>query len=229
MRGERTDRILPTRHDRWTPSESLIRPTSGKTMMYTVAVLAVLPFVVWYIDDSVKQFILSVQSSWGLAVASAITVMGFGLADAAIAATLLVIGLKCRKLREAVAGRLGLYAVIVGGLSGQVLKNLFCRSRPLTERSGQFFVEFPCLGKGSGFISFPSGHSVTAFALAFVLARAYPRYAVVFYGLAGLVALSRIYLARHFASDVLAGAAIGILAGWFVCRFMISSPVHGHT
>lgn len=60
---------------------------------------------------------------------------------------------------------------------------------------------------------------MTAFALAFVLARAYPRYAVLFYGLAGLVAVSRVYLAKHFPSDVVAGAAIGLLAGWITCRF----------
>jgi undecaprenyl-diphosphatase len=143
----------------------------------------------------------------------------------------LVIGLRAGKPREAIAGKFGLFAVIVGGLAVQVLKHLFCRSRPLplTEQSGQFFVDFPCLGKGAGLISFPSGHSVTAFALAFVLSRAYPRYGVLFYGLAGLVALSRVYLAKHFPSDVVAGAAIGLLAGWITCRFSVFSPVHGHT
>lgn len=119
--------------------------------------------------------------------------------------------------------------MVVSSLSGQLFKHLFCRARPLTEKSGQFFSEFPCLGKGAGFISFPSGHAVTAFALAFVLARAYPRYMLLFYGLAGLVALSRVYLAKHFPSDVVAGAAVGILAGWIVCRFAAFSPVHGHT
>ena len=48
-------------------------------------------------------------------------------------------------------------------------------------------------------------------------------------GLAVLVALSRVYLAKHFPSDVVAGAAIGLLAGWITCRFSIFSPVHGRT
>jgi membrane-associated phospholipid phosphatase len=215
--------------DRSKPSGSLARSFDGKVLGYTIALFVALPFLVWYIDGSVTTFILSVQSDWGLMVATAITAIGYGLADAAIAATLWVIGLKAGRPREAVAGRLGLFAVILGSLFGQVLKNLFCRSRPLAEKSGQFFVDFPCLGKGSGFISFPSGHSVTAFALAFVLSRVYPRYASLFYGLAVLVAISRVYLAKHFPSDVVAGAAVGILASWIVCRVAAFSPVHEYT
>ena len=215
--------------DRSKPSGSLARSFDGKVLGCATALFAALPLLVRYVDGSMTTFILSVQSDWGLTVATAITAIGYGLADAAIAATLLVIGLKAGRPREAAVGRLGLFAVIVASVFGQVLKNLFCRSRPLAERSGQFFVDFPCLGKGAGFISFPSGHSVTAFALAFVLSRAYPRYASLFYGLAVLVAISRVYLAKHFPSDVVAGAAIGILAGWIVCRFAAFSPMHGRT
>ena len=211
------------------PFGPLGRSFDSKVLGYIIALFAVLPFLVLYIDGSVKTFILSVQSDWGLMMAGAITTLGYGPVAAAVAVALLIIGLMLRMPREAVAGRVGLLAVMLGGLSGQVVKNLFCRSRPLAEKSGQFFVEFPCLGKGSGFISFPSGHSVTAFAMAFVLSRAYPRYAFLFYGLAGLVALSRVYLAKHFPSDVVAGAALGLLAGWIVCRFSAFSPVHGHT
>ena len=205
------------------------RSRDNRALGCIAALFCALPFLVLYIDGSLKTFIPSIQNQWGLRVASAVTALGYGLTDASIAAILLVIGLKVGKYREAVAGRLGLFAVIVASLSVQVLKNLFCRARPLTARSGQFFSEFPCLGKGAEFISFPSGHSVTAFALAFVLSRAYPRYAFLFYGLAGLVALSRVYLAKHFPSDVVAGAAIGLLAGWIVCRLTAFSLVHGHT
>jgi len=216
-------------HHYQTSSGPLARSFDRKVFGYIAASLAVLPFLVLYVDGPAKSFVVSVQSDWGLQVATVITTMGYGLADAAIAGTLFVIGLMAGKPREALAGRLGLFAVIISGLFGQLFKHLFCRARPLTEKSGEFFSEFPCLGKGAGFISFPSGHSITAFALAFVLARVYPRYAVLFYGLAVLVALSRVYLAKHFPSDVVAGAVVGILAGWIVCRFVALSPVHGHT
>lgn len=221
--------MRPGLHDCSTPSHCPTLSFDRKVLGSTIALLTVVPFLVLYLDDSTKTFILSVQSDGGLMVAKAISSLGYGLVNATIAAALLAVGLKAGRPREAVAGRLGLMAVVVGGLSGQVFKHLFCRSRPLTETSGRFFTEFPCLGKGSGFISFPSGHSTTAFALAFVLSRAYPRYALLFYGLASLVALSRVYLAKHFPSDVATGAAIGILAGWIVCRFATFSLVDGHT
>ena len=212
-----------------TSSGHLARSFDRKVFGCITASLVVLPFLVLYIDGPAKSFVLSVQNGWGLQVATVITAVGYGLADAAIAGTLFVIGLIAGRPREALAGKLGLFAVIVSSLLGQIFKHLFCRARPLTEKSGEFFTEFPCLGKGAGFISFPSGHAVTAFALAFVLARAYPRYAVPFYGLAVMVALSRVYLAKHFPSDVVAGAVVGILAGWIICRFAAVSPVHGYT
>jgi len=62
--------------------------------------------------------------------------------------------------------------------------------------------------------SFPSGHSITAFAVVVSVAFFYP---VLMAGLlfcALSVAVSRILLGMHFLSDVVAGAAIGSLLGY---------------
>jgi len=64
--------------------------------------------------------------------------------------------------------------------------------------------------------SFPSGHAAGAFALAMTLSRRWRKLAPVFFLAAGLVAFSRIYLNRHFASDVLVGAMIGLAIAWYV-------------
>jgi len=57
--------------------------------------------------------------------------------------------------------------------------------------------------------SFPSGHTITAFAVAVSIASFYPGALLGLMFCAASIALSRILLGMHFLSDVLAGAAIG--------------------
>jgi undecaprenyl-diphosphatase len=61
--------------------------------------------------------------------------------------------------------------------------------------------------------SFPSGHSITAFAIAISIGMFYPDLTGVLLAVAFLIASSRIILGMHFLSDVLAGSAIGTLLG----------------
>ena len=62
--------------------------------------------------------------------------------------------------------------------------------------------------------SFPSGHTITAFAVALSLSRWNPELAVGLMFCAVSIAASRILLGMHFLSDVVAGAAIGSLLGY---------------
>ena len=62
--------------------------------------------------------------------------------------------------------------------------------------------------------SFPSGHTITAFAFATPLIAYYPDTAWGLGFCAFSIALSRILLGMHFLSDVLAGAAIGMGLGY---------------
>jgi undecaprenyl-diphosphatase len=57
--------------------------------------------------------------------------------------------------------------------------------------------------------SFPSGHTITAFAVAVSISMVYPSLAIGLLFCAVSVAASRILLGMHFLSDVLAGALIG--------------------
>ena len=60
--------------------------------------------------------------------------------------------------------------------------------------------------------SFPSGHTITAFAFFLALAFFTKRPAIhfLYFVLAVLVGYSRIYLSQHFAIDVLAGSFVGV-------------------
>ena len=67
--------------------------------------------------------------------------------------------------------------------------------------------------------SFPSGHSITAFAVATALGMFYPQLLICLLTAAVLIAASRIILGMHFLSDVLAGIAIGVLLGMASSHF----------
>ncbi len=66
---------------------------------------------------------------------------------------------------------------------------------------------------GDRSFSLPSGHSALAFATATSVALAHPRAALPAYGWATTVAAARLWHGVHYASDVLAGAALGFVAG----------------
>jgi membrane-associated phospholipid phosphatase len=120
-------------------------------------------------------------------------------------------------------------AFIVGGAFESVIKLLTGRQRPIVVDSVRLeaepafhgpFYKFPPDENGkrtNG--SFPSGHTTVAFAAATVYATEYrdrPVVVVSAYSLATLVGLSRITENKHWATDVLTGAALGYLTGKLV-------------
>jgi undecaprenyl-diphosphatase len=86
------------------------------------------------------------------------------------------------------------------------LKRLFRRRRPCMFAPHCWATLLP-----PDQFSFPSGHTITAFAVAVSLASFYPDLAVGLIFCAFSIGASRVLLGMHFLSDVLAGAAIGCL------------------
>jgi len=77
--------------------------------------------------------------------------------------------------------------------------------------------------EGAGF-SFPSGHATSVFAVATVFAAYYPRLRWPLYALAAAIALGRVYLARHYVSDIIAGAALGAIVAACLYRYRQTLP-----
>ena len=147
---------------------------------------------------------------------------------------LYVVGRLAHIDRMADLGLHGTEAVILGGAITGILKGAAGRARPfVTSDTNATDFKF---GRGfshSGtYSSFPSGHSTAAFAAASAVtsetSRWWPRatwaIAPVMYGGATLVAASRMYHNKHWASDVALGAGIGTFSGLKVVRYNHSHP-----
>jgi membrane-associated phospholipid phosphatase len=106
-------------------------------------------------------------------------------------------------------------SIIASGLIVQPLKYGIGRSRPDKNRGSFDFHPF------GGSASFPSGHATQAFAVATVIAEHYDSLWIKLsaYGLASTVGYARLNKDEHWATDVLAGAAIGTFVGSVVVHF----------
>lgn len=150
--------------------------------------------------------------------------------------------------------RLGLHgfeAMIMSNVITTTIKGVAGRARPkkTVEASqgpggepGQHdpddFKLFRGFTGGNGYQSFPSGHATTAFAAASAVTAEIAQWSkesnwsptvpilvgVTMYGGATLVGWARMYTDKHWASDVIAGAAIGTFSGIKVVRYAYRHP-----
>lgn len=125
---------------------------------------------------------------------------------------------KDKKLRS--ASLQTLKAMALAGIAVTVPKYGFQRHRPFQDTPpDNLFFEGPFGDFTHN--SFPSGHTCSAFAIAAVYSSYYRStiyVPIVAYSLASLTALSRVNDNKHWASDVLIGAALGFAIGKIVAR-----------
>ncbi|HSQ29122.1 MAG TPA: phosphatase PAP2 family protein [Gemmatimonadaceae bacterium] len=137
--------------------------------------------------------------------------------------------------RLAEVGLHGTEALVVGELVGSILKDTFGRARPYLDTipNPDNWSLLRGFRGGEQYRSFPSGHTVAGFAAAAAVSaetsRWYPSltyYGIgpLLYGGAAAVGISRMYNNRHWASDVILGAAIGTFAGNKVVRYHRTHP-----
>ena len=114
--------------------------------------------------------------------------------------------------RGRIVAMLLLFTVLLSDqLSSSVLKPLFGRIRPCNALEGVRLLD-----RCSHSYSFPSSHATNSFAAATVFSAIYRKYRRYLFAIAALVAYSRPYVGVHYPSDVIFGAVLGILCGYFV-------------
>ncbi len=117
-----------------------------------------------------------------------------------------------------------LAVLLVSSLTIYLLKTFIQMERP--------FLTHPEIVKRStgGGSSFPSGHTLEAFAIAVAFTKLFgKKWSVILFLWAGVVAYSRLVLGVHYPSDVFAGLLIGCFVGWVIpgivkrCGFISAS------
>ena len=106
-----------------------------------------------------------------------------------------------KKMAE--TGKLAATAFLIGAPIGSILRRTVRRSRPLNPEDK---------------VSFPSGHVILSTNIAIIVGHEYPVLKVPLYILGAGTAFSRVYLGRHYPSDVLVGVTIGALTSIMLLR-----------
>jgi len=137
----------------------------------------------------------------------------------ALVAGIGLVGLVTDSARERQTSMMLTEAIITSGVWTGALKWAAGRERPREahEYAGDWagpgaFADDDGI-PGRGFLSFPSGHTSSAFAVATVFAHQYPSHGIVpvlAYGSATAMGYSRIVLGAHWLSDVAVGALLGV-------------------
>lgn len=155
--------------------------------------------ILMFIQENIRNGILT-------PIFTAITTLGNGGILWVLLSLLLLIPKRTRK-----AGVMSLLALLLSLLINNItLKNLVARIRPYETVEGLV----PLIPRPWDY-SFPSGHTGSSFASAWVLYRRFPkRFGIPALILAALIGLSRLYLGVHFPTDVLFGVFSGIISGF---------------
>jgi hypothetical protein len=146
--------------------------------------------------------------------------------------TMYIAGLASSDRRLEDLGLHSVESIVLAHVITGTVKVVVGRARPFVSRDNARNFKFFRGLKDDDYRSFPSGHATAAFAFASLISAEtshwWPdtRWVVgpVMYGAATLTGVSRMYNNQHWASDVLAGAAVGTLAGIKLFRYQHSHP-----
>jgi membrane-associated phospholipid phosphatase len=180
-------------------------------------------------DEGIYDNFKSYQSrhSWVDKFSPKITMLGDWGVDCGIAGLFILSGMVIKDKKAKNTGWMALETLLHTGFLAQVVKHLAGRQRPWVENGVDYwhgpaaFFKRYSQGSFSRYDSFFSGHTVSAWGMATVIAENYKNclwVPIACYGLATLVGLSRVTQDDHWLSDVFVGAVVGYAVGRMVVR-----------
>lgn len=210
-RGEPLRRLRAIRFDRALWRLDALRLAVGIVVTAAVWVFLDRPLIAWA---------EGIQSDFTEDVIRLLNRLGGGMNPVMVVLFFLVAGVAYRERRWiAYAIAMGM-AGLAAGILAQIVKHLVGRARP------ELWLGPMHYAPGSA-TSFPSGHTVGAFALAGVLifgSRNVPLRIIAFVLALG-VGLSRVLAFRHWPSDVTASAVIGLVTAWIMTEAVVRRRV----
>lgn len=170
--------------------------------------------VLFGLDHGVRQWVERHDTFNSAKLSLAITRLGEGPFLLGLMATMYIGGEAFKEDSLRKTALMSLESFAIGGVIVTGLKFILGRRRPLVG-NGPLDFNFFSFKIADSTHSFPSGHSVSAFAVASVIAGQSdnPVVGAVSYGLASLVAFSRINNNAHWISDVFVGSLLGYFIG----------------
>lgn len=108
--------------------------------------------------------------------------------------------------------------LLSGGIA-QLIKKIIAAPRPKACIASNLYHHFIDGVTHSGSNSFPSGHTTSAFAMAFILACNTRNHLlqILYFVVAVTIGFSRIYLGQHFLMDVFGGMIVGVCTSAIIC------------
>lgn len=161
----------------------------------------------WAVVDAVDDRVDAVMSRWrGRPVADGLAYGASALGDHGLVWFLIGLARGRRPGKRQRATWAIVFSGAVTPVVNAAVKSAVGRGRPVPREDDPTPVRVPVS------TSFPSGHALAAWCAASLLAED-DRLGPAYYLVASAVSLSRVHLRQHHASDVLAGAALGITIG----------------
>ncbi len=157
-------------------------------------------------DDEIRRRIVETDRRWAGRVATKFEPLGREYVEAAALGVFYWAARGSRDPRLIATAATSFEALLWSGAIVAAVKGVFGRDRPTDETDAHGFFSSDSI--------FPSGKTARSFAIASVLAERHGRKAAfIAYPAAALVGLSTVQQDTHWASDVLAGAGLGLAIG----------------